>query len=90
MKYGPTLSAFAVLLATIYGVLFSYTYPLVGISGGIAMLCLLLGIVTCLSIAAIWNALTRPKPSLSDAIPPARQVSSKPPPRPASRRKRAH
>jgi hypothetical protein len=87
MKYSATLLAFAALLAIVYGVLFSYTYPLVEISGGIVALCVLLGIVTCLSIAAIWNALTRPKPSLSDAIPPAGPVSTKPPP---SRRKRAH
>ena len=90
MKYSPTLLAFAALLAIAYGVLFSYTYPLVEISAGIVALCVLLGIVTCLSIAAIWNALTRPKPSLSDAIPPARPVVTNPPPRPASRRKRAH
>jgi hypothetical protein len=63
MKYSPTLLAFAALLAIVYGVLFSYTYPLVEISGGIVALCVLLGIVTCLSIAAIWNALTRPKRS---------------------------
>jgi hypothetical protein len=63
MKYSPTLLAFAALLATIYGVLFSYTYPLVEISYGVATLCVLLGIVTCLSIAAIWNVLTRPKGS---------------------------
>lgn len=81
MKYSPTLLAFAALLAIVYGVLFSYTYPLVEISGGIVALCVLLGIVTCLSIAAIWNALTRAKPSLTDAIPPAR---------PATRRKRVH
>jgi hypothetical protein len=87
MKYSPTLLAFAALLAIVYGVLFSYTYPLVEINGGIVALCVLLGIVTCLSIAAIWNALTRPKPSLTDAIPPAGPVSTKPP---ASRRKRAH
>jgi len=90
MKYSPTLLAFAALLAIVYGVLFSYTYPLVEISGGIVALCALLGIVTCLSIAAIWNALTGPKPSLTDAIPPAGPVSTKPPARPASRRKRAH
>jgi hypothetical protein len=90
MKYSPTLLAFAALLAIVYGVLFSYTYPLVEINGGIVALCVLLGIVTCLSIAAIWNALTRPKPSLTDAIPPAGPVSTKPPARPASRRKRAH
>ena len=87
MKYSPTLLAFAALLAVVYGVLFSYSYPLVEISGGIVALCVLLGIVTCLSIAAIWNALTRPKPSLSDAVPPARPVSTKPP---ASRRKRTN
>jgi hypothetical protein len=90
MKYSPTLLAFAALLAIVYGVLFSYTYPLVEISGGIVALCVLLGIVTCLSIAAIWNALTRQKPSLTDAIPPAGPLSTKPPGGPASHRKRAH
>jgi len=87
MKYSPTLLAFAALLAIVYGVLFSMTYPLVEISAGIVALCVLLGIVTCLALAAIWNALMRARTSTADpaaAVPPAR---TNPPARPARRRK---
>jgi hypothetical protein len=89
MKYSPALLAFAALLAIVYGVLFSVSYPLVEISGGIVALCVLMGIVTCLAIAAIWNALMRPSTAPADAIGPARPAASaNPPARPARRRKR--
>lgn len=88
MKYSPTLLAFAALLAIVYGVLFSVSYPRVEISSGIVALCVLLGIVTCLAIAAIWNALTRPRTSLADTATPVRPVRTNPPARPARRRKR--
>ncbi len=88
MKYNPTLLAFAALLAVVYGVLFSISYPLVEISGGIVALCALLGIVTCLTIAAIWNALARPRTSPIDTNSPARPAGTNPPARPSSRRER--
>jgi len=88
MKYSPTLLAFAALLAIVYGVLFSLSYPLVEISGGIVALCVLLGIVTCLAIATIWNALTRSKMSPTDTNSPARPTGTNPPARPSRRRER--
>ena len=87
MKYSPTLLAFAALLAIVYGVLFSVTYPLVEISGGIVALCVLLGIVTCLALAAIWNALMRARTSAADPAPSAHPAATNPPARPARRRK---
>ncbi len=89
MKYSPTLLAFAALLAIVYGVLFSISYPLVEISAGIVALCVLLGIVTCLAIAAIWNALTRPKTSPTDPTSPPRPASTNSPTRPSRRRKQS-
>ena len=65
MKYSPTLLAFAALLAIVYGVLFSMS---VEISGGIVALCVLLGIVTCLVAAALWNLFTRPKTAPEPAV----------------------
>jgi len=88
MKYSPTLLAFAALLAIIYGVLFSVSYPLVEISGGIVALCVLLGIVTCLALAAIWNAFMRPKTPVADTATPVHPASTNPPARPPRRRKR--
>jgi hypothetical protein len=81
MKYSPTLLAFAALFAIVYGVLFSRTYPLVDISGGIISLCAFLGLVTCLSLAGIWSAFMRPKPSSpTDATPPPARTNSPAPP----------
>jgi hypothetical protein len=88
MKYSPALLAFAALLAIVYGVLFSYSYPLVEISGGIVALCVLLGIVTCLAVAAIWNALTRPRTSPTGTASPLPPASPPPPAGPSRRRKR--
>lgn len=55
MKFGATLSAFATAVAVIYGVLFSITYPLVDIDGGIVALCALFGFLTCLAAVALWK-----------------------------------
>jgi len=88
MKYSPTLLAFAALLAIVYGVLFSHSYPLVEISGGIVALCVLLGIVTCLTIAAIWNALARPRMSPTGTNSPARPAGTNPHARHSRRRRR--
>src|SRR5258706_618680 len=88
MKYNPTLLAFAVLLAVVYGVLFSISYPLVEISGGIVAFCALLGIVTCLTIAAIWNALARPRTSPAATNSSRLPASANPRARHSSRRER--
>jgi hypothetical protein len=87
MKYSPTLLAFAALLAIVYGVLFSFSYPLVEISGGIVALCVLLGIVTCLVIATIWSALTGSRTPPADTTPPARPARTNPRARRSNRRK---
>jgi hypothetical protein len=87
MKYSPTLLAFAALIAIVYGVLFSVSYPLVEISGGIVALCVLLGIVSCLTVAAIWNALMRLRTSAPDAAAAVPPAATNPPARPARRRK---
>jgi hypothetical protein len=85
MKFSPTLLAFAALLAIVYGVLFSRTYPLVDISSGIVALCAFLGLVTCLTLAAIWNAFMRSRPSSpTDAAPPPPASTNSPVP-PSSR-----
>jgi hypothetical protein len=86
MKYSPTLLAFAALFAIVNGVLFSISYPRVEISGGIVALCVLLGVVTCLVAAAIWNVLTRPK--TVDAAAAVHPASAKPPARPPHRRRK--
>ena len=88
MTYSPALLAFAALLAIVYGVLFSFSYPLVDISGGIVALCVLLGIVTCLTMTTIWNALTRSKMPPTDTNSPARPAGTNPPAHPSRRRKR--
>jgi hypothetical protein len=85
MKYSSTLLAFAALIAIVYGVVFSRSYPLVEITPAIVMLCALLGIVTCLTLAAIWNAFMRLKPSSpTDASPPP-PAGTNSPARPSSR-----
>lgn len=86
MKYNPTLLAFAALFAIVYGVLFSLCYPRVEISGGIVALCVLLGVVTCLVAAAIWNVLTRSK--TVDAAASVHPARAHPPARPPRRRRR--
>jgi len=92
MKYNPTLLAFAALFAIVYGVLFSLSYPRVEISGGIVALCVLLGVVTCLVAAALWNVLTRPKTAPetapADAAAPVHPASAHPAARPPRRRRR--
>src|SRR5258706_9721461 len=90
MKYNPTLLAFAVLLAVVYGVLFSISYPLVEISGGIVGLCVLFGIVTCLAIPTILDTLTRSKMSPTHTNFPPPPTRTHPPPRPSPRPARRH
>jgi hypothetical protein len=58
MKFGAALLAFATAVATVYGVLFSITYPRVEIDGGIIALCALFGLLTCLAAVALWKLVT--------------------------------
>ncbi len=86
MKYSSTFLAFAALFATVYGVLFTRSYPDVEITIAIVSLCALLGVVTCLILAAIWNAFMRSKPSSpTDATPPPPPASTNSPATPSSR-----
>ena len=55
MKFGATLLAFSSAVATVYGVLFSITYPRVEIDGGMVTLCALCGLLTCLAAVALWK-----------------------------------
>jgi len=61
MKFTATLSAFATVVAIIYGVLFSITYPRVDINGGIVALCAVLGIVTCFCAVGLWKLIAGSK-----------------------------
>ena len=88
MKFSPTQLAFAALLAIVYGVSFSIAYPLVEIGGGIVALCVLLGIVTSLAVAPIWNALERSNIFAAHKKHRARRAGTNPPARHPSRRKR--
>ena len=55
MKFGVTLTVFSIVVAVGYGVLFSRIYPQVEVDGGIVALCAILGLVTCLIVAGLWN-----------------------------------
>ena len=55
MKFGANITIFSILVAVVYGILFSATYPAVSIDGGIVTLCALLGIATCLTVAGLWK-----------------------------------
>lgn len=55
MKFGAVVVVFSTVLAIGYGVLFSFTYPLVQMSGAIVSLCALAGLVTCLGVMALWR-----------------------------------
>jgi hypothetical protein len=48
-------------VAIAYGVIFSRTYPLVEVSSGIATLCALLALATCLVFVALWRLVTKSK-----------------------------
>lgn len=61
MKFGATITAFSTVLAIIYGVIFSITYPLVPVSSGIVSLCALCGLASCLAIMALWKFVTGPR-----------------------------
>ena len=55
MKFGAALLASSTCVAIVYGVLFSVTYPRVEINSGIAALCALAGLLTCLATVVLWK-----------------------------------
>jgi hypothetical protein len=63
MKFGAALLASATCVAIVYGVLFSVTYPRVEINSGIAALCALAGLVTCLAAVGLWKLVMGSKAS---------------------------
>jgi hypothetical protein len=56
MKATATIVIASILLAAVYGVVFSSIYPSVEITGNILALCALLGIGTSLIVAGLWRA----------------------------------
>ena len=59
MKIGLGLTISTVVLAVVYGVIFSRIYPLVEIDGGIVALCVVLALATSLVAFAIVRWLRR-------------------------------
>jgi uncharacterized membrane protein YagU involved in acid resistance len=59
MKFGAIMTIFSIVVAVIYGVMFSTIYPEVQIDGGIVALCAISGLVTCLMAAGIWKLLVK-------------------------------
>ena len=55
MKLGAALLLSSTCVAILYGVLFSATYPRVEINSGIAALCALAGLLTCLAAVGLWK-----------------------------------
>jgi hypothetical protein len=61
MKFAAGTIVFSIILATVYGVLFSIVYPLTQISSGVVTLCAILGLATCLIAVGIWKTITKEK-----------------------------
>jgi uncharacterized membrane protein YagU involved in acid resistance len=59
MKFGATMMVFSVVVAVIYGVVFSKVYPEMQIDGSIVALCATSGVVTCLIAAGLWKLVAR-------------------------------
>ena len=59
MKFGAIMVVFSIVVAVVYGVVFSSVYPQVQIDGGIVALCAISGIVTCLMAAGLWNLVAK-------------------------------
>lgn len=55
MKFGAIITIFSTLVAVVYGILFSVTYPAISVDGGLVTLCALLGNATCLTVAGLWK-----------------------------------
>jgi hypothetical protein len=55
MKSTATIFVFSIIVAIIYGVIFSYVYPLVQIDGGLVSLFAILGVATSLLLIGAWK-----------------------------------
>src|SRR5262249_22079118 len=67
MKF-TTVTAFSILVAIGYGVLFSYMYPLVPIDGGLVGLCAILGLATSLLAVAAWKFFVKATYPINSAL----------------------
>lgn len=59
MKFGAIMMVFSIVVAVVYGVIFSSVYPEVQIDGSIVALCAISGIVTCLMAVGVWKLLVK-------------------------------
>jgi hypothetical protein len=58
MKSTAAATILAVLLTIVYGVAFSFAYPLVDVSDTIVALCALCAVATSFGLMALWSAVT--------------------------------
>jgi hypothetical protein len=56
MKFATGIVVFSIIVATIYGVIFSFVYPLVEIDGSLISLFAILGLATSLLCVGLWKA----------------------------------
>jgi uncharacterized membrane protein YagU involved in acid resistance len=59
MKVSAALVIFSIVLATVYGVLFSIVYPRVAINGSILATLAFAGLVTSLVLVGLWAVIRR-------------------------------
>jgi hypothetical protein len=59
MKFSAGIIIFSLVFAVIYGVVFSFFYPLTIISNELAALFAVLGLATSLVIGGLWTAITK-------------------------------
>ena len=59
MKFGAIMMIFSIVVAVVYGVMFSTIYPEVQIDGGTVALCAISGLVTCLMAVGMWKLLVK-------------------------------
>ena len=59
MKFAAVIIVFSIVVATVYGVIFTIVYPEVQITSGIVTLFAILGLATCLVLAGIWKAIAK-------------------------------
>lgn len=59
MKATAEVVIASIILATVYGVVFSIVYPLVAITAGIMALCAFAGLATTLILGGLWRAIRR-------------------------------
>ena len=66
MKLAPLVIVLAIIFGVAYGVVFSAVYPQIEIYGGLVSLFGLLGLLTALILAGIWQAVLKRKRATPD------------------------